>query len=630
MNRRFEDAVEIVKTHLETDKYSYSITRGHLRCYQLLRAHLTEERKTYSKHLADKWIEGVAPGLCKSTANTYRRALKKLDTAYHRNEIRSRKTQYDARQNYQNLVPWCRDLLDGFLEDMADVYERPYLQPIRISVARFLNYLNSRDVTTPEEISHRMIAAFYRDDEHGSYKSKDVYNDYIRKFLRYLSDKGVIQASVSLALDKFVLPRLVHVDDLTDNERDSFHGSGEMSLSAKTFREKTLEMNAVIEQHRYSKTVRKVFRKAWKELFVFLEANSLSYSIDTALAWANYMRKYTVQWKSFRRAMMLFEQYRECGQINPQEVFNYETNRIDLLPTWCKNDFVMFYNLKEKGGYSKSTLDMCRSSCLRLLEYLASGGVGAWDEVTPETLKEFHLKDPHSTPESKNAYSYRIRSFLEFLGEIGRVHSTLYMAIPSEAAARVSLIRTLNNAEITDICQFQYNTADALKLRYTAMILIGLRMGIRASDIAKLRFSDISWEQKTISIQQQKTGRFLKLPMPIEVGNALYRYIMQERPDAQSEYVFIAHRVPYGRMHPTACRRAIAKMLPEKSGGFHITRKTFASRMLINDVETGRIAETLGHATNQSVMTYLSTNDDKMRLCAVPLEGIPVKGGMLS
>jgi integrase len=376
--------------------------------------------------------------------------------------------------------------------------------------------------------------------------------------------------------------------------------------------------------------MRNAFRKAWKELYVFLEANSFHYSIETALAWATYMRNYTVQWKSFRRAVMLFEQFRTSGQIEPQKVFSYGSDMVDALPEWCKDDYQSFYRAKEKDGYARSTLNMCRSSCFRLMDYLNRIGVNAWSEVTPETLKEFHLQDPHSTAEGKNAYSYKIRIFLEYLGEIGLVKSTLFMAVPREAAVRVSIIDTLNDDDVADIYRFAQNGGNTMNLRHTAMIMIGLRMGIRASDIAKLKFSDISWEQKSISIQQQKTDMFVKLPMPIEVGNALYRYIMYGRPDVLSEYIFISHRVPYSRLNRIVCRKALQKALPERTGGFHVTRKTFASKMLTNGVQIGRIAETLGHATNQSVMTYLSTDDENMRKCAISLNGIPVRGGWLA
>jgi len=204
------------------------------------------------------------------------------------------------------------------------------------------------------------------------------------------------------------------------------------------------------------------------------------------------------------------------------------------------------------------------------------------------------------------------------------------MAVPCEHAPRVTIINTLNDEEIAELYRFQEKAADGLGLRAAAMILIGLRMGLRASDITKLRFTDISWEQKTISVQQQKTGKFLKLPMPVEVGNALYRYIVQGRPDAVTDYIFITHRVPYHRLHRIACLTALDKALPDNSCGFRITRKTFASRMLVKNISADKIADALGHADNSTVMKYLSTNNEKMRMCAIPLSAVPVKGGALS
>ena len=123
--------------------------------------------------------------------------------------------------------------------------------------------------------------------------------------------------------------------------------------------------------------------------------------------------------------------------------------------------------------------------------------------------------------------------------------------------------------------------------------------------------------------------------MPTVVGNAIYRYITQGRPDASStDYIFITHRVPYNRLHPAACRKALKAVVgcgaTEQSIGFHVTRKTFASQMLANNVSTNRIAETLGHVSNKTVMPYLATDNENMRLCALPLTGIRVNGGVLS
>jgi integrase len=630
MDRRFDLAVEVVKEHLKSNGYSYSITRCYLRCYHLLEMSLDAQKKRYNSGLTEQWLQGIADGMCGSTVKTYKCALKKLNMAYHHEEIGDTRAQYEALQNYQHLVPWCKDVLDTFLAEACDEYDSHYIREIQNASARFLNYVTSRGLCGVEGITHHLVADYYCDDEHGSYKSKDAYNHCVRKFLSYLSDEGLILSSVSLTLDKFALPRLIFIGDLADGARNVFTNLGTPSLTAVEFHEKTVEMEVVLQQHRYSKSIEKKFRKAWRELFVFLEANSLAYSVDVALAWATHMRDYTIQWKSFRRAMMLFEQYRTNGGIDPRKVYTYKPDRTEALPAWCKDDYMEYIKMKEREGFAKSTLDMHKSSCCRLMEYLNTINIGSWDEVTPETLKEFHRQDPHSTPEGKNAYSSKIRGFLDHLGNIGRVSPTLFLAVPSESAPRLSIVKTLTDSDITDIYCYQDSADSSIELRDTAMILIGLRMGLRASDITSLRFCDISWKQRVISVQQQKTCVFLKLPMPVEVGNAIYRYITRGRPDTDSEFVFVNHRVPYDRMHPGVCRGALLKALPNRTRGFHITRKTFASRMLVKDVAVGRIAETLGHVDNSSVMTYLSTNDDKMRLCALSLDRIPVKGGMMS
>ena len=43
----------------------------------------------------------------------------------------------------------------------------------------------------------------------------------------------------------------------------------------------------------------------------------------------------------------------------------------------------------------------------------------------------------------------------------------------------------------------------------------------------------------------QTLNKFLKLPMTVDVGNSLYKYILNGRPKVISDYVFLNHRVPY-------------------------------------------------------------------------------------
>ena len=632
MYRNYEKAVSRVMDYLASNNYTSSIVYTHLRCYRLLKEYLESKEMPYSRELALQWLDSVAPGTCNSTFKNYRLALSRVNDTFNHHEISNTKSAYEAVQNYKHLNQWCKELLDEFLVALSKSHGSASIQEHRISASRFLDYLSRCGVKSTTEINHSIMRDYYRNDLHKTQKVKDHYNSLIRHFLMYLADRNMVRGSIPLTLDKFILQRLVLIHELPPSGREAFYVTGQPDcMNASEFHSKTLMLgNTYLERHRYSATMRKAFRKTWNELFVFLEANGLDYCQETALYWAQYMRYYTVQWKTFRRAVKIFEQFLNTGDIQPEIVYTYQRDKAENLPEWCRDEFKSFIQCKCREGLAASTVQMYRSSCLRFLGYLGQVGITAWDMITPEMIKDFHLSDPHTTPEARNAYAAKCRGFLEYLAVKGHIPSTLKLALSNESAARLDIIRTLDEHDISAIYEFKAYAKTGLQLRNTAMIMIGLRMGIRASDITKLKLSDVSWKQETISIQQAKTDKFLKLPMPTEVGNSLFRYIMDGRPETSSDYMFITHRVPYGRLEKGVCARALKRALGNDPHGFHVTRKTFASRMLINNTNPTMIAETLGHSDNSTVMTYLSTDGKSMRQCAISLEGIEVKGGLLS
>jgi len=634
MSERYDMAVGAVKEFLEQNKYCYQTRAAHLRCYRLLGEHYAENGEVYSKQSAEAWLQSISHEKCDDEVKVLRRAIEKFDAAYHHREIGSASGKSPMRQIYRCLEPWCNTLLTDFVGELSGTFGPVYTHAAKVSVARFLSRIANMGIGKPEDISLRIVVDYCRDDYGTKYVSKlagSADKGHIRRFLQHLCVKGMIREPIYMALDQSVFQRLVFIDSLDIGDRANIIEAAKSPvMCAERYYEIAHKLESLIVQLKYAKTAQHTFHVAYKELYVFLVANSLGYSAEVALLWTSLMSRYTFQWMTFRRAVMLFEQFREEGWINPGIVFNYQPDRAKLLPLWCRTDYESYIRLKKKAHLAESTLATCKSSCIRFLEYLCSIGISSWEQVSPETLKEFHRQDSHSTPESKNAYAIKIRQFLEYLGEIEQIPAAMFLAIPSESARRTSIVGTLSNTEIEDIYRYRDSAGSAIELRDAAMILMGLRMGLRASDITKLRYSDITWEQKCISVQQEKTDSFLKLPMPTEVGNAIFRYVTEGRPESGSEFVFINHKTPYGRLSRSVCRAALLRALPGKLCGFHATRRTFASRMLASRVETGRIAETLGHVGNSNVMTYLSTDGDKMRLCALSLDGIPVKGGMLS
>ena len=79
------------------------------------------------------------------------------------------------------------------------------------------------------------------------------------------------------------------------------------------------------------------------------------------------------------------------------------------------------------------------------------------------------------------------------------VPSSLYLALSSERVPRVCIVKTLSDKDIDLIYKFKSQAKTALHLRMTAMIMLGLRMGLRGADIVNLKMTDVSWTDATIA-----------------------------------------------------------------------------------------------------------------------------------
>ena len=168
-----------------------------------------------------------------------------------------------------------------------------------------------------------------------------------------------------------------------------------------------------------------------------------------------------------------------------------------------------------------------------------------------------------------------------------------------------------------------------LSLRKKAMLLLGLKMGLRASDVVNLSIDDINWDKASIRFIQQKTVVEIELPMPTEVGNALFRYITEERHKKGERNIFLSERAPHKPIKRASCNRALKSALPNRNvegSGFHVMRKTYATQLLRSGVGAPLVAEALGQRGTTAVHRYLSLDTDRMRLCPLSLAECGIGG----
>lgn len=166
--------------------------------------------------------------------------------------------------------------------------------------------------------------------------------------------------------------------------------------------------------------------------------------------------------------------------------------------------------------------------------------------------------------------------------------------------------------------------------RNYAMLLLASRLGLRASDIAQLQFSNIDWEKNEIKLVQYKTGNPITLPLLSDVGNAIIDYLKYGRFQSESQHVFISSRAPYVPANKSIVCSAIQEVIKKsevktdgRRHGPHSLRHSLASCLLKNEVPMPVISEALGHVKTDTTMTYLRIDLTSLMKCALAVPPVP-------
>ena len=165
--------------------------------------------------------------------------------------------------------------------------------------------------------------------------------------------------------------------------------------------------------------------------------------------------------------------------------------------------------------------------------------------------------------------------------------------------------------------------------RNYAMLLLASRLGLRASDIAGLQFSDIDWDKNMITLTMQKTKKVIELPLLADVGNAIIDYLRHGRPKSDSQNVFLSGNAPYVAATKGVVCAAINEIILRsgvdtsgKHHGPHSLRHSLASAMLNGGSMMPVISESLGHRSTQTTLAYLKIDIRSLQKCALPVPEI--------
>lgn len=172
---------------------------------------------------------------------------------------------------------------------------------------------------------------------------------------------------------------------------------------------------------------------------------------------------------------------------------------------------------------------------------------------------------------------------------------------------------------------------DKLSLRNRSVCILAMFTGLRSTDIADLRFSEVDWEKDEICLVQSKTRGVVRVPMIPAVGNALFRYITEERPEYKSDHIFLTEskwvRPMKGReVYDVSVKlyRLAGIRQDGRRRGLHLLRHHLAVSMLQDGADMSVISNVMGHRSPQTVESYLSCSAELLRRCAISIEYYPV------
>jgi integrase len=221
-----------------------------------------------------------------------------------------------------------------------------------------------------------------------------------------------------------------------------------------------------------------------------------------------------------------------------------------------------------------------------------------------------------------------LRSFLRYLQFHGLRGSSLIAAVPIIRGWRLSrLPKAMTEKQRQDFLS-EFDRSTATGRRNYAMVLCQLDLGLRVSEVARLRLDDINWREAIVRIEVAKTGRARELPLPVRVGRAISQYFRNGRPSSSDRHVFLRHRWRHGvAVGPDVIRRVIYRTFAKMKGcehlrGSHVLRHTAATQMLRNGASLKKIADVLGHRSMNTTVIYAKVDLRTLAAVALPWPGV--------
>ncbi len=290
-----------------------------------------------------------------------------------------------------------------------------------------------------------------------------------------------------------------------------------------------------------------------------------------------------------------------------------------------EDDFKRY--LVQERGLSRAT-QLNYLPCIRkfLHEQFGQGPLRFTRLSAKDVIRFVQRHAPHIGPKTAGLMGTALRPFLRYLQLRGEIAIDLAACVPSVANWQLSTLPKFLQPYQVQCVLDHCDRHTPQGQRDYAILLLLVRLGVRACEVVALTLDNINWNAAEITIQG-KGSRKAKLPLPHDVGEALACYLKQGRPSCSSRRVFIRLRAPLqGFANSVAISTLVARAL-KRAGvesactGAHLFRHTLATQMLHQGASLEEISQLLRHQSFDTTTLYAKVDLTALRPLAQPWPG---------
>lgn len=287
--------------------------------------------------------------------------------------------------------------------------------------------------------------------------------------------------------------------------------------------------------------------------------------------------------------------------------------------------------LRKDCGLAENSILVYAPFVRDFLEHVAKTGSASVKAIDAHAIRNFLLdRTRDRSGQYARLLAAALRSFLRFVFVRGYLAADISSAVPTVRRFRQAAMPAfLSPEEVGDVLAAVDQSTPPGRRNYAILLLLA-RLALRAGEVVALELEDIGWRTGELAVRG-KGRRVEYLPLLSDVGEALARYLREDRGVSASRRLFLRTLAPrVGLKGPAAVghivRRALAQAGVQRSGrgAAHLFRHSLGTQMVRRGASLSEIGQVLRHDSQSTTAIYAHVSFEALRTVARPW---PVLGG---